>query len=399
MFVRNAAATLTLAVFVYPMSQELGWSRALIAGAATVGGLAASAMSPVAGWATDRYGARAVLIASILVLGASTMSLKWAVTPIAFYVAYATGRMIFSSSMQIGASVAVGNWFVRKRGRATGILFALNSLGMGLFPLAAQLLMNAGGWRNAWFWLGAAVWAIALAPVWFLMVHRPEHVGLAPDGPMPENAGASAAKGPEEPAWTFREAARAPALWLLALTGGLLFFVHAGVNLHQSAFLQDQGLGGTVAALALTIMALGTGVGSILWGQLVSKLPVRYLYVAVALVLGVVAALFITVHQAWQAFLMAGVFGIGLGGILVLPAVAYADYFGRKSLGSIRGVTEPFVSIGQAAGALLAGFIFDATHSYAAAFYTFLGVALVAAALILLARPPKGRERSSVAEA
>ena len=39
MFVRNAAASLTLAVFVYPISQELGLSRGLIAGAAGLGGL------------------------------------------------------------------------------------------------------------------------------------------------------------------------------------------------------------------------------------------------------------------------------------------------------------------------------------------------------------------------
>ena len=49
-FVRNAAASLTIAVFVYPLSQELGWSRTLIAGAASLGGLAATWASPAVGW-------------------------------------------------------------------------------------------------------------------------------------------------------------------------------------------------------------------------------------------------------------------------------------------------------------------------------------------------------------
>ncbi|MDP3063814.1 MAG: MFS transporter [Chloroflexota bacterium] len=391
MFARNAAASLTLAVFMYPMSQELGWHRSLIAGAASVGGLIASGVSPVVGWVTDRYGPRVVIFVSILVLGLSTMSLSWAVVPVAFYIAYATGRVIFASNIQIGASVAVSNWFVRRRGRATGLLFFSHSLGMGIFPLMAQLLIGARGWQGAWFWLGVVVWAVALAPVWFLMVHRPEQVGLKPDG-------LSEAKGQASPntrsaaevrAWTLREAVRTPALWLLALTGGLLFLVQAGINTHQGAYLRDQGFSGTVAAFTLTVLAFGAGAGSLLWGQLVDRAPVRFLYTAVAVLLGVVAALFITVHSVWQAFLLSALFGIGIGGILVLPAVAYADYFGRRSLGAIRGVTEPFVSIGQAVGALLAGIVFDVTGSYGAAFYTFLGAALVAGALILLAPPPR----------
>ncbi|MDP6715248.1 MAG: MFS transporter, partial [SAR202 cluster bacterium] len=91
---RNAAASLTLAVFVYPISEDLGWSRTLIAGAASVGGLAASGAAPIVGWIVDKYGARIVLSASVLVLGISTMSLAWATAPVAFYVAYGVGRVL-----------------------------------------------------------------------------------------------------------------------------------------------------------------------------------------------------------------------------------------------------------------------------------------------------------------
>jgi len=103
-FVRNAAASLTLAVFIYPISEELGWSRTLIAGAASVGGLAASGASPVVGWMVDKYGTRIVLTISILVLGLSTMSLACATAPVAFYLAYGIGRVIFNSSIQIASS-------------------------------------------------------------------------------------------------------------------------------------------------------------------------------------------------------------------------------------------------------------------------------------------------------
>ena len=66
MVVRNAAASLTLAVFIFPMSEDLGWSRTLIAGAASVGGLAATIASPLVGWALDKYGARVILMSSLV---------------------------------------------------------------------------------------------------------------------------------------------------------------------------------------------------------------------------------------------------------------------------------------------------------------------------------------------
>ena len=67
--IRNATASLTLAVFIFPMSEDLGWSRTLIAGAASLGGLVATVASPLVGWVLDRYGARTILTVSVLILG------------------------------------------------------------------------------------------------------------------------------------------------------------------------------------------------------------------------------------------------------------------------------------------------------------------------------------------
>ena len=74
--------------------------------------------------------------------------------------------------------------------------------------------------------------------------------------------------------------------------------------------------------------------------------------------------------------------------MLVIPSVAIADYFGRASLGTIRGFTQPFVSFGQAIGALLSGIIFDVTGSYDYAFYSLAVIAIVAILLTITATTP-----------
>ena len=95
-FTRNSVAALTLAVFVYPLSQELEWSRTMIAGAASAGGLASSIASPIIGKLLDKYGVRLILTISILVLGLSTISLAWATIPLLFYVFYGLGPVSYT---------------------------------------------------------------------------------------------------------------------------------------------------------------------------------------------------------------------------------------------------------------------------------------------------------------
>ncbi|HIK88293.1 MAG TPA: MFS transporter, partial [Dehalococcoidia bacterium] len=388
-FVRNAAATLTIAVFVFPMSEDLGWSRTLIVGAAAAAGVVSMFVSPLAGWILQRWGARVLMATSVILLGAVILSLRWTASPITFYLLFGTGRLMFQAPLQIGGSTAVAQWFVRLRGRSSSMLGVSHSLGMGLFPLFAQLFMNAnnGDWRMAWFWMGISVWVIALPLTLLVFVNKPEDVGLTPDGDAPDSGssdgdeqGAASGKtaAEQEEQWTLKEAMRTPTLWTLALVGGLVFFIHTGVNIHQAAFLRDHDISASIAASALTVMALGTAIGSILWGNLLDRFPVKIVYSATAGWLGGMALLFLLVDSEVMAFTVALLFGIGLGGLLVVPTVAMAHYFGRNSLGAIRGATEPFVSGGQALGAIGAGLIFDYSGSYSATFPTFTVAAIIA---------------------
>ena len=391
MVVRNATASLTLAVFIFPMSEDLGWSRTLIAGAASLGGLVATVASPLVGWALDRYGARVILTVSVLILGLSTVSLAWATVPVAFYLAYGLGRVIFSSPLNIGPSVVVSRWFVRRRGRATGILFLSHSLGMITFPLIAGLVIKYRGWEDAWAVLGVLVWILALGPVSMLVRQSPESVGLLPDGDPPEQTdeGKEAAAAAEEPNWTLREAARTPTLWLLAMATGSLFLLQSGTNIHQGAYFLDQGLGVGISAASLSLNAVFTGVGSIFWGWLVDRVPVRFTYAGVALMMAVALVLFPMADTTAEALVVASIFGTAVGGILVVPVVAYANYFGRRSLSAIRGVTEPFVSLGQAIGALFSGIIYDVTGSYKDAFLILAILGLATIAMLLATREPR----------
>ena len=401
-FARNAAASLTISVFIYPLSEELGWSRTLIAGAAAVGGLAATFTSPIIGRMIDRYGARSVLTASIVVLCVSTFALAWSdvsltlmgvTIPWVFYIAYGTGRVIFASPVQIGTAVVVSRWFIRMRGRTNGILGLSHSAGMVLFPLIASIVIAQSGWRDAWFVLSVVVFVVALLPVALLISEQPEDLGLSPDGDGADNtsdADEDADSVTEEPNWTSSDAMRTPALWLLALATGMMFFMHAGSNTHAAAFFQDQGLGVVTAGVSISLNAIFLGISSLVWGRIVERVPVRFVMAAVAINLAIGAFLFTLTDTTVEALAFSAFFGFGLGGMLVVPPVAYADYFGRPALGTIRGITEPFTTLGQAVGVMIPGLIFDFVGgaSYLPFFFGAGVVGVLAAVASLFAVKP-----------
>ena len=398
MFVRNAAGSLTFAVFVPLIADDTGWSRALIGGAAAVGGLLATGASPPVGWAIDRYGARVVLVLGLIVIGLSTMAMAWLSVHIAiFYAALAIGRIMFSSPLNVGPATVVGRWFVRQRGRATGLLFLSHSGGMVAFPLVATWVSVVWGWETAWIVLGIMVYAIALGPAALLIAQRPEDVGLLPDGDQPdrtddgaENPATAESQATEEGIeWTTREALRTPALWVLALGTGFLFLLQSGTNTYQADLLRSKGIDLALSQLSIVVNAAGTGIGSLLWGRVLEQVRVAYTYAIVALVMAIACGLFVIADTVWLSYLAAGLFGVAVAGILVVPPVAYANFFGRQSLGTIRGVTEPFTSLGQAIGAVMSGLVFHLAGGYGIAFVIYAALGALTAAALLLARPPR----------
>lgn len=387
--VRNSAASLLIGIFIIPMGAELGWSRTLMAGAASAGGLAASVASVPAGWIVDKYKTQIVITISILILGLATISLSWVTTPLAFYIAYGIGRVLFNSTIQIGSSVCVSRWFVQYRGRATGILYSCHSIGMLTFPLIAWLIIQFYDWRSAWFILGLLALIIAVPCSFLFIAHRPEDIGLLPDGQtVAEHEDVNNKSIYEELNWTLKEAVNTKVLWILAASGGILFLLQSGMNVHQAALILDKGLAPWVAIMGVSCNAIFTGIGSVIWGRVLEFLPAKFAYAIDALILGVVLGLFTLISGPISVFILSSLFGIAIAGILCIPPVTYANYYGREHLGKIRGVTEPFISIGQAIGALSSGIIFDMYQSYDVALLIYCVLGIVASVSFLTIKQP-----------
>ena len=402
---RPVMAVATLSVFVVPMTDEFGWSRAQFSGAVSLGALFGLLVSPFAGRLIDRYGSGVLLSASSAVVGLCAIGLSLTSPIWTFYALYVPGRAVFSSPLELGTSTAVSNWFIRRRPMGLAYMGIIQGIGLTIFPVIAQVLIDGWGWRTAWLAVGIFTLSTGIIPVLLLMARRPEDMGLEAD---PEKdhrtvptSDVAAARAPPsasntESNYTVRQALATRAFWLLAIFSVFGFVVQAGISLHQVPHYIGQGVPTHLAALTASTFAFGQVPGGVFWSFWARRVPLRVLLSVAAATMSVGA-----IGTGFSSSLSTGIpmgflLGVGVGGIHLLLRLTWADYYGRLHLGSIRGLTLPAQIGGQAIGPIIAGFMYDSTGGYETPFTAFGIIVAFAAVMVLTATPPGPLPQGSV---
>jgi MFS family permease len=162
--------------------------------------------------------------------------------------------------------------------------------------------------------------------------------------------------------------------------------------LHQVGHYIRQGLPGSSAAIMASVFALAQVPGGLLWSSITKRITVRYVLAISGLCVALGATGTALSSTLLWGVLSASVIGSGVGGLHLLLRLAWADYYGRRHLGTIRGITLPVQIGGQAVGPVAAGFVFDATGSYHVVFLFFAGVVALGSVLVLTAVPPSSAD-------
>jgi len=392
-FTQTAESFPVLGVFLKPITEEFGWSRSLYTGAMTIGTVLGGALALGIGPLLDRYGGRWALVVAFTVLGAIWVLMAAIQTLWQFYVLQILARTIMIGVVGLGMGVIIPKWFVAKRGRALALSGMGAKLGNAITPLYIQYLVALNSWRLAALISGVVVWVVSLVPIVLFLRRNPEDMGLLPDGASHYVSDAVNQEGEsgtvKETSLSLRSVLHYPAFYLLTGSVALTSFAQPSLNLHTIPFFTDKGIAPGIAALVLTVWAVFGAVGTLVLGFCVERYGIR---LTMALNSALIASGFIVlllVESATGALLWGAYMGLIQGGNFSLQPVLFADYFGRESLGSIRGVVWQVQMVAHAIGPLSASFAYDWLGGYSMIMIVFGAITLLSGLCVALARPPE----------
>ena len=380
----------------YPfMVQEMGWGRAEISGALTVGLIAYGVFALPMGWLLDRVGPRITIGAGGLLFGLGTFLGSQVTELWQVYALYG-----FLTAIGMGAAWAplvstISRWFVKRRGFAVGI----GSIGGGTgafvwTPLISQLIVTYG-WRQAYAITGVLAGLLIVGAA-MLMWRDPQSKG----GGLPYGATAPAdAIATPDPRQlsgaTLSEALQARSFWLMIVMFGIWWFGGSIIYVQLAPFVLEKGFDVGQAALIVASFGAGNGVGKITMGVVSDRIGPRRAFALATLFAAVIMIALVPTMQPALLALLGFAFGVGFGGGSPELTTITVEMFGLRSLGVLMGTMMALMGILGAGGPLLGGLMFDLTGSYAPAYLVGAGLLLGSTGLVVFLRPPKQRVSSS----
>jgi MFS family permease len=367
-------AVFSLAVFLQPMADATGWSRAGISGAMTLVFLAMGVGGFAWGALSDRIGARPVVLAGSVMLAAGLALASRAGSLLEFQLAYGLLVGFAAGSFFPPFIAVVSNWFEARRALAV----SLTTAGVGVAPLTmsplASWLLTSQDWRGAQMTI-AIIAALVLVPA-ALLVRQPP----------PAQAGASVPR-PEEGGLSLGAALRSLPFIVLALTFFACCAMHSGPIFHTISYAMFCGIPAMAAVSIYSLEGFAGLGGRVLLGLLADRHGAKPVLIAGLLVQALAAGAFAFASRLGEFYAVSFVFGLAYGGVMPLYSVLARGYFGPHIMGGVIGAASMISSLGMALGPLAGGWSFDRfgtyTWLYVGSFVLGLGAVAIA-----LAFPP-----------
>ena len=385
-------------LFVGPVRDELGWSVTVISIGYSIRSFEQGLLSPFTGYLLDRFGPRRMAI-----IGVCTTTVGLALfSQIQEIWQYYAASMILATGQSLGGggspfTLAVMQWFSRKRGRAAGFMNLGNGTSYMVVPLIAVLLA-AFGWRETLLILAGVVFVIGI-PLAMVLRRGPERYGQLPDGEKAEPAGDNAAETNTTPVrsaavsgsgMSVGEALRTRAFYCLMLAGVASGATFNTWNVHLVPHLTNVGFSTGTASLFVAAFGLFSLATRVSVGWFGDRMGRRNVYMLAFLFLGVGYTLFAFLNPD-RPYLLPIYFAAnttGMAGFSVLGQTMVADYFGTRRFGTIRGLNSTMLMPLGIGMPILAGWMFDHYGDYQLAFVIVGAMATSGFLWMLLAGKP-----------
>jgi OFA family oxalate/formate antiporter-like MFS transporter len=373
-----------ISVFLLPLEKEFGWTRAQTSWVTTFGAVMIAIWFLVGGIILDRKGPRPVALIGGIFFSLSFLLASQVHSLLMFYLSIGVCLGIGVGFGYVVPMTVGAKWFPDKRGLIVGVMVAGSGLGSGIFGPLASSLIEQVGWRTTVQILSAIFFVMTMVAT-FLLKAPP--AGYSPPGWDPSRVSAASPRGADVATSHMLRSRTFWALWVaycLGATSGLM------VISQLVPFARSAGHSAAIAALAITVGALGNTVGRIFSGWMsdhvgrVNTLRIVLLLSAIAMPILFLGRQDVAIFYA-SLSLVYYCYGAQFS---VYPSLS-ADFYGTKNMGLNYGLLLLAWGAAGVLGPFLGGRVYVATGEYQWAFYIAAALSLVALGALFAANSPR----------
>lgn len=353
------------------MGRDLGWSKPLLYGAATIGLLLAGLASYPVGAAIDRGHGRIIMTVSSLLAGA--LFVLWASTHsvIVFYIAVAgLGGLQASMLYEPAFAVAARRFGPAAARDAITALTLFGGFASTVFIPLVQAMMDGFGWRGALLGLGVITMAVCGGLNWLVIDPAGDRsLPSAAPRPVPDGRDAVAA------------VSRSPVFWALMASFVAYALAFSAFTYHLYPLLIERGLdaGGVVAVMA--IIGPAQVAGRVVVRVFAPRAPVRTIGSVIVGIFPMVIAGLCLVPPGFMAVALLGAcYGAANGVLTIVRGLAVPEMLTEKAYGAINGIIGAPAQAMRALAPLLAAWLWAFTGSYGTVLVAILAGSIVMAA-------------------
>ena len=177
-----SGGTFSFGVFLKPMTEDFGWSRADLSLAFAITFMLSGLLRPLAGYLADRYSPKTALLAGVAIMGIMLLLIPFVQNLAQLYLLFAIMAIGVTLGMGPVLTKIVSDWFYTRRGLTLGIVNGAGSLGGMVLVPGASLFLVLADWKQAYWFLGVLLLAVVLPAAYLLIRNRPQDMGLRPMG-------------------------------------------------------------------------------------------------------------------------------------------------------------------------------------------------------------------------
>ncbi|GEP88111.1 MFS transporter [Staphylococcus cohnii] len=237
--------------------------------------------------------------------------------------------------------------------------------------------------------MGILILLLFIPIVWLFTYNKLEELKLLPDGKkVTTNKNSKDNNTILEESWTLKEATKTNTFWMLLICVGIPSMVNTGITFHIVSIFNDNGLNASSAAIVLSLMAIVGIPMSFVSGIITDKIKTNYILLTIFIIEIGLLLLLNNVLTYSLAILFGIIWGIANGLERIGTNIVWANYFGRKYVGSINGIGSTMLVIGSSLGPLPLGLGHDIFQSYSLTIYIMILFPIIGLVCALLAKKP-----------